>query len=220
MGAAGAGGQRTVSDSLLRSRTVSYVFVKPRFDQPVDVEGHLARLPANATCKGMFFRDLIALATSHVSEQELLASAGIPARRYLAFLDYPMHDNLKLTVAVAKVVHPHVPLAEGLRRLGRTGYQTFLASHVGKVLILAVSHDVAAVLELAPRAYPLIMNFGEVSTERPGPRTVIARCRSFPAFVATYQVGTIEAVFEQLRVDGQVRVCVEDIANVAIEASW
>ena len=71
-----------------------------------------------------------------------------------------------------------------------------------------------------PRAYPLVMNFGELSTERPAPRTVIARCRSFPAFVATYQVGTIEAVFQHFGVEGQLRVCVEDIANVAIEASW
>jgi len=199
---------------------VSYVFVTPRFDTPVDVEGHLARLPANATCKGMFFRDMIALATPHVREDELLAAAGIPARRYVGFLDYPMRDNLKLTVEVAKVVHPAVPLGEGLRRLGRTGYQTFLSSHVGKVLILAVSHDLGAVLELAPRAYPLVMNFGELSTERPGPRTVIARCRSFPAFVATYQVGTLEAVFAHFGVAGQLRVCVEDIDNVAIEASW
>ena len=70
------------------------------------------------------------------------------------------------------------------------------------------------------REYSGIGIFGQYCWVNRDTRTVIARCRSFPAFVATYQVGTIEAVFEQLRVDGQVRVCVEDIANVAIEASW
>ncbi len=196
------------------------LFVRPRFDRPVDVAGHLARLPANATCKGMFFRDLIALASTHADEATLLEAAGIERRRFVHFLDYPMRDNLKLTVAVAKVVHPDAPLGEGLRRLGRAGFATFLASHVGKVLVMAASHDVGEVLALAPRAYPLVMNFGTVTTERVDANTVVARCRDFPAFVETYQVGTLEAIFAHFGVEGDVRVHVTDIENIAIEARW
>ncbi len=216
----GAARRRTSRSSMVHERPQSERFVLPRFDRPVDLEAHLARLPPDATCKGMFFRDQLELASRTGSPESIAAAAGIPHRRYLPFLDYPMHDNLKLTVEVSRRVYPTVSLGEGLRRLGRIGFETFLTSHVGKVLVLAAGHDVGAVLMLAPRAFPLVMSFGKVTTTRVDDRTVIARCSELPAFVETYQVGTLEGIFAHFGIDGTVRVAMEDLANGAIEARW
>jgi len=195
-------------------------FDLPRFDRPVDVDGHVALLPADATCKGMFFRDLLDLASKTGSSEEIATAAGIPHRRYVPFLDYPMADNLRLTVEIARRVHLGVPLGEGLRRLGRSGFSTFLSSHIGRVLVLAASHDVGAVLMLAPRAFRVIMNFGNVTTERPSERHVVARCRALPAFVETYQVGALEGIFDHFGIDGRVRVAMNGLADGTIEARW
>ena len=168
----------------------------------------------------MFFRDLLALAAPTGSAEEIARAAGLPHRRYLPFLDYPMAENLLLTVEVASRVHADAPLGEGLRRLGRTAFQTFLASHVGRVLVLAAGSEVGSVLMLAPRAYPLVMSFGRVATERVDERTMLARCQDLPAFVETYQVGTLEGVFAHFGLEGRVRIAMDDLANGTLEARW
>src|SRR5688500_5936387 len=106
----------------------------PAPDPPLDLGAHLACLPPNATCKGMFFRDLLALVERKASAAELAARAGIPERRYLPFSDYSMSDNMRLTVEVAKVAHPNLSLGAAVRRLGSTSYTTFLSSHAGRVI--------------------------------------------------------------------------------------
>jgi uncharacterized protein (TIGR02265 family) len=194
--------------------------VAPRFDQDPDLAGHLALLPASAKCKGMFFRDKFELAKHHGSPEEICRAAGVEAHRYLPFLDYSMHDNLRITVEVARRAHPQLPLGEGLRRLGRSAFDTFVASHVGRVLVVAAGNDVGSVMAVAPRAFAIVMNFGTVTIERPGKGRLISRCSDLPAFIETYQVGVIEGIFAHFRAIGTVRVAMRSKSSGAIEAKW
>ncbi len=168
----------------------------------------------------MFFKTIFALGAAAGSPAELAKAAGIPARRYTPFLDYPMRDNLRLTVEVARRVYPRLALGEALAEIGRTSFSTFLGSHVGRVLVLAVGDSVGDVLALAPKAYRLSMSFGEVRVVSREARRLVFECFDLPAFIETYQVGTVQGVFEHFGVTGRVRVSLQDIANGAVEASW
>ncbi len=169
----------------------------------------------------MFFRDMLALVASKASAEEIAERAGVPHRRYVPFLDYPMADNLKVTVEIAKVLHPEVPVGAAIRRIGRTSYRTFLGSQPARVLMAAVgAKDVEKVLLLAPKAYPIVMNFGRVWAEKVGEHRVHSGCESFPAFLETYQVGVVEGVFDHFHVEGEVRIALTDVANAVIEATW
>lgn len=168
----------------------------------------------------MFFQALLDLAAGTGAPADIARAAGVEDRRYSAFRDYPMHDNLRLTVEIAGRIHPRVPLGEALMRIGKTSFSTFLASHLGRVLVLAVGDAVGPVLGLAPRAYPLVMNFGSIVMESEEPRRVVTRCRDFPAFIETYQVGTVLGVLEHFDVAGTVRAEITDLANGRIEITW
>lgn len=192
----------------------------PRLLEPVDLDAHLRRLPPDASCKGMFFKTIFELGAGVGSPAELARAAGIPVRRYTPFLDYPMRDNLRLTVEVARRAYPQLTLGEALAHIGRTSFSTFLGSHVGRVLVLAAGDSVGDVLALAPKAYRLSMSFGEVRVVSQEPRRVVFACRDLPAFIETYQAGTLQGVFDHFGVAGQMRVSLDDIANGVMEASW
>ena len=87
-------------------------------------------------------------------------------------------------------------------------------------MLAAGARDVGAVLLMAPKAYPIAMNFGRFEGEAVGDRCVRMRCRDFPAFLETYQVGLVEGIFAHFGVAGRIRIAVEDIANATLEASW
>lgn len=193
---------------------------EPEEDAAVDLGAHLARLPASATCKGMFFRDLVSFAEKHVSAEDLAQRAGIQSRRYIAFFDYPMADNLRLTCEVAKVVHPTLSLGAGVRRLGRTSYATFLSSHAGRVVASTLGRDVKKWLVYAPKAIRMVMNFGDITVEPGTDRSARLLCRNFPAFIETYQVGAIEALFSHFGVEGKIRLALEDVGTASFDLSW
>ena len=78
-------------------------FVSPRSGVAIDLDAPLKALPAKATGKGIYFADLFKVAEGKLSAEELAQRAGVPHRRYVAFMDYPYADLLKLTLEVAKV---------------------------------------------------------------------------------------------------------------------
>ncbi len=190
---------------------------EPDFSAPVDLDAHLALLPIRATCKGLFFLDLLRRGAAALPPGELCRIAGIPERRYVAFRDYPMADNMHLTVAVALALHPSVPLGEGLRRLGQTAFETVSASLVGKTLFGAFGRDVATILLNGPRAFRLFLNFGDVTAEQTAPGRFLFHAFYLPLFLDTYQVGVLEGVLRHAGVEGRVRVAIETLDHATAE---
>jgi len=190
---------------------------EPDFSAPVDLDAHLALLPTRATCKGLFFLDLLRRGAAALPPGELCRIAGIPERRYVAFRDYPMADNMHLAVAVALALHPSRPLGEGLRRLGQTAFETVSASLVGKTLFGAFGRDVATILLNGPRAFRLFLNFGDVTAEQTAPGRFLFHAFYLPLFLDTYQVGVLEGVLRHAGVEGRVRVASEALDHATAE---
>jgi serine/threonine-protein kinase len=196
---------------------VQPVFRAPDFEARVDLAAHIRRLPPDATCKGLFFIDLVQRAAPMISAAELCRNAWIPERRYLSFRDYPMGEHLRLLVAAARAIYPRVSAGEALRRLGQTTFDAILATHIGRSLFDVLGKDVEQMLLAGPRALKLLVNVGQVTSEKAGHDTFLYRMQGFPVFVETYQVGMLEGMLRCCARRGRIRVALADVANATIE---
>jgi len=196
-------------------------FADPRENCPVDLDAHLALLPTGATCKGMFVRDVLAMAAKHATPQQIAESIGIAPRRYLPFSDYPMTENMRLTYEVGRLLGGARGAGAGLRALGRIGFRSFLSSTPARVLMAVVGvGDVEKVFMLTPKSYALSVNYGRVSAERVGERCVHVSIAEYPSYLETYQVGIFEGVFDHFHVRGHVRIAMQDLATATMELTW
>ncbi len=189
-------------------------FREPSFISPVDVAAHLAALTEAATCKGLFFNGLLDLAAPVAPKREVMRAVGLEEKRYVPFFDYPMRDLVQLTVAVSKLVHPGVPLGEALRRLGHSAFDTVYATHVGRAIFASI--DLDHIILRGPKAYKLLLSFGEVTAEAISRKTYRMRIRNMPVFLETYQVGVLEGVMRKCKKSGSMRIALQDISNAVL----
>jgi serine/threonine-protein kinase len=190
---------------------------EPDFEAPIDLEGHLALLPEGATCKGMFFNDLFKHAEAARSAAEIAAAAGVPERRYVAFRDYSMADNMRISLVVAAAVYPRLPPGEGLRRIGWTAFDTVLGTQIGRTLFGIFGGDVEALFLNWPKAFKILLSFGEIRSHKVGPRAFVFEARNFPAFIETYQVGVLQGVLRHCKERARIRIAMADLGNARIE---
>lgn len=181
------------------------------------MEGHIALLAPDATCKGMFVADVLQRASRVTAERELFRAAQLPERRYLAFRDYPLAESMKLTVAAARALFPRYSTGEGLRRIGQTAFETVLATHFGRALFGILGRDIEPILLTGPKAFRLMASIGRISAEKSSFRTFTLRALDFPAFLETYQVGVLEGVLRHCGERGRIRIAVEDLSRATIE---
>jgi uncharacterized protein (TIGR02265 family) len=185
----------------------------PHFEGTVDCDAHVALLPRDATCKGMFFNDLLRMGARAASPAELARAAQIPERRYITFSNYPAGENLRLAVAVARAVYPKLPVGEGLRRLGQMTFDNVLGTHVGRSILGILGPDIEKMLVAAPKTFKHLVNFGRVTSEKAGAHTYFFRVREFPVFLETFGVGVIEGALRHCRAQGKIRVYLDDPAS-------
>ena len=190
----------------------------PRFDLPIDLDGHLRRLPPGATCRGLFFAAPLGQLRKIAPQHPLLK--GLGAKRYTAFLEYPYADFLRVLVEVAPVVFPGVTPREGLRRLGRGGYDALLGSQVGQVIFGVFGRDFERVVQMGARGYEVSLNFGSLRVEVVEPKRVRYHQVRRPIFLETYQVGIIEGAMRACGVQGEVLVHLDSIEQGTLEIRW
>jgi uncharacterized protein (TIGR02265 family) len=189
----------------------------PRFGVAVDLDEHVRRVPSGATVKGMFFLELQRVAEEASVWPQVRSAAGVGERRYFAFGDYPMVDNLRLTVAVAAHVHPRLTQGEAIRRLGQAALDVVLGSQIGRALFGVLGRNVESLFLRGPRAFKLLLGVGDVTSEKISNRTFRFQAKHFPAFLETYQVGVIEGVLRHCGEKGRILIALEDVANAVIE---
>jgi len=192
-------------------------FREPEFGGAVDLEAHLALLPLDATCKGMFFNDLLRLGAAARPAHEILTLAHVRGRRFIAFRDYSMHEMLRLMVAVGRVTYPHLPLGQALRRIGWTVFATVLGSHVGRTVLGVFGRDLPRMLELEPTVHKLLTSFGSINAEALGNGAYHIRVRDLPTFLETYQVGVFEGLLRHCGARGHLRIALEGLAQATYE---
>jgi uncharacterized protein (TIGR02265 family) len=193
----------------------------PDLSAAVDVEAHIARLPADATSKGMFFNALLDRASGHASRGELLLRAGLPATtRLVAFRDYPMAANMRLTVEVARLLYPREPLGRALNELGRVAVAAFQESHLGRIFLDSLELDPETLFRAAPRIYNALFNFGRISYEPVGQRHGRFTVRGMPIFIETFQVGSMESVLKLTRSVGTITVALDSLSDGTVDVCW
>lgn len=196
-------------------------FRSPDFTAPVDVEAHVARLPPDATTKGMFFTALIERAGTRRSREELLRAARLPeSTRFVPFRDYPMAANLRLTEAVAGALFPRAPLGLALRELGRGSVGTFRESHMGRVFLDVIDLDPGTLFRAAPRIFGALFNFGSVECETAGPAHVRLVVRAMPVFIGSFQVGAVESVLELSHRSGTIELALDSLDTGVVDVRW
>jgi uncharacterized protein (TIGR02265 family) len=192
-------------------------FHEPDFDAPIDLEMHLSLLPFDATCKGVFFSDVLRQAANVTSEHEIFRVAQVPERRYLRFSDYPLADNMRLAVATSRQLYPRQSIGEGLRRLGQTAFDAVLTTQIGRALFGILGREIEPILLAGPKAFKVMINVGHVTAEKKGPRTFVFHAREMPAFLETYQVGVLEGVVHHCGERGKIRIALDDPSNATLE---
>jgi uncharacterized protein (TIGR02265 family) len=195
-------------------------FRPPRFQDPVDLDAHLALVPSGATNRGIFFQEFVHRARAVAPDADLAALAGIERRRYLPFLEYPYADFLRLAHAAARVLFPRSPIGEGLRRLGHGTYDTLLESHAGRVIFSVLGIDFEQVCRNAGAGYRVAVSFGKVTSTQVGPKHFRIAYEVQPSFLETLQVGVIEGAARHCHVTPRIQIELRDLAHATIDVDW
>lgn len=204
---------RACSAPMVEAPRATVTFVPPSFHAPLDLAAHLALAPGSGRVKGMFFRRV-------VEQVKKLSGTQIRARTYFPFSDQPLAEWLTLLHDAAEVAYPREPRREGLRRLGRSMYGTFVESTVGKVLVSVAGRDVMAALPLYPRIWSIISNHGTAEVAELAPGRVVIRLRNVWDFVDAFQVGSLEGGMGFFGIDVRVRVHVVSPCDADYELTW
>ncbi|MBN1607010.1 MAG: DUF2378 family protein [Polyangiaceae bacterium] len=185
----------------------------------LDVAAYLARVPASAKCKGMFFRDVIEGARE-VSFDDTPELRRLLQTRYVAFKDYPLREHMELTAALAPRLYPDLPTREALRRFGWRAYPTFAASLAGRVVVGLIAGDVERLLDFAPRAIELSLSVGRVASRRLGERHYEIELRNVFGYVDCYYVGVFEGALLHHQRTPELRVRLESLSDATFDITW
>lgn len=195
-------------------------FREVRDNPPLELDAQLDALPKNARCKGMFFLDVIEQARRADPSVDLHALAGVKPQRYLAVLDYPHADWMRLVAAAGSVLTQGRRPGEGVRTLGRNAFETIFGTPLGKVLFGPAGFDLEQVLAYAPKAYSLALSFGQLRTTKVGADHVQIEFDGLPSFLETFNVGAMEGTVLRYGARPLSRIALEPWGRMTLDLSW
>jgi uncharacterized protein (TIGR02265 family) len=170
----------------------------PNWAAAFNVAEHVARVPSNATIKGMFWNDLYKVARS--------VNAELPEARYSAFRDYPLVDYLRAVADVSSKAHPGASTLQAIRQIGTRGFATLSDSLVGRVLFAIAGRDLPATLELVSDAYKRSVTPGAARLAQLGPGRAVIELRHIWTYPLAYQVGVFEGAIAHFGFGGTVKL--------------
>jgi uncharacterized protein (TIGR02265 family) len=189
-------------------------FALPDWQAPLDASAQIAQSPEHGTIKGLYFQALVDTAAS------ARVTLSAPRSRYIAFIDYPLRDYMRLLVSAAKAIHPREPLRNGLRRMGHLAYPAFATTLIGRAIFGVAGHDFGTILSLASRAYSVSGKPVSVTlVERAATRGIL-ELRETWNFPDSYQVGVFEGALLAVGLRGEVKVRVLSASDVDFEVTW
>lgn len=168
----------------------------------------------------MYFQNALAFARKRAPRVDVAREAGLTRATYLPFNAYPMADYLRLAVAVARHGWPELPIGEGLRRIGHQAYDTFLDSHLGKVVFGAFGRAFHLIAKHGDKGWALSINFGRIAVEELGPRHFRYHFSDMPIFLETHQVGAVEGAMKATGVTGEVLVEPRELSSLSMDLVW
>jgi uncharacterized protein (TIGR02265 family) len=185
-------------------------FEHPDWSAPLDVAARVRAAPADATVKGMFFDGPIREAYRRTGER--------PGQgRYVPFKDYPLTHHVQVLAACAMSAYPGLPVREGLRRLGRDAFTTFLESLSGRIVLSMAGRGYDAALDLVARSYRIAGPVGTATVTERTPEAAVVRLHDIFNFPDCYHVGIFEAAMEHFGKRGQVLLRVRSPSDVDLK---
>lgn len=188
-------------------------YAAPDWGAPLDLDAHLRLAPSDGRVKGMFFRRIL----DDVRKQ---TGRSLRKESYFPFSDYRLTDWLVLLHDAARAAHPDQPVREGLRRLGRGMYPTFVDSTIGKVVFSIAPNDVMRALPLYPRIWSVISNHGTAEVDELVNGRVVIRQRNVWDFVDSFQLGSLEGGMLFFGVAAEVRIRQLSPCDADFELTW
>ncbi|MBX5480640.1 MAG: DUF2378 family protein [Myxococcaceae bacterium] len=164
-----------------------------------DFERRLALATADDTAKGMFFNGVVQAVGKLVNAQAATTClAAVGDRKFVDFFNYPIAWFLRLSFTAAELLAPAVGGHESaFRKLGMQATHDFLATGVGKTLLLLAGRDAKRLLTAVPGAFKTAVSYGErrVDFSGNGAGTLTMR-RDFmpPAYHEGVLIAVLQAV--------------------------
>ena len=156
------------------------------------------------TAKGMFFNG-VTLAVSRLLDAEAARTvvASSDEKKFVDFFNYPIASFLKMsftaTALLERVAGGH---DAAFRRLGVQATNDFLATTVGKTLLMLAGRDPKRLLSAVPGAFKTCVSYGERKMEFTGETSgTMKMIRDFMPF--PYHEGVLEAVIALARREGR-----------------
>lgn len=174
----------------------------------------LALVPVTATIKGLF------LTSSVEGLGPIRARLADGSKRYVAFKDYPLVEQVRLLAEVAGLLHRDLPLREAIRRIGHRVYPAFSQALVGKALFATVGRDPCAMLRAGSKACSMSASVGTVEIVESSEQSAMLRWTAIDNFIDCYQVGIIEGAFAVLGLKPTLRRKLDGPTPGSFELSW
>ncbi len=188
-------------------------FVRPDFNAPLDLNKLLAQIPETAKVKGMFFH-------SAINQARELGCKAPGREKYTAFQDYTVREHVQVLVDCAKLIHPRLPVREGVRRLGREGYRAFASSMFGKVFFSLAARSFEAAIRLTGKAYGTVGSTSSAEVIEESPKSVIIHLRGVWNLPECYHIGVFEGALTDYRKEGEVLLRQHAIDDAELRMVW
>ncbi|MHB8872525.1 MAG: TIGR02265 family protein [Myxococcaceae bacterium] len=178
--------------------------VVPYFAPPLnasDLSIRVGLATPKDTCKGMFFNGmLVAVGTLAGESARVRCLAETGERKFVDFFNYPITSFLPAAFSAAESLEGSSGGWESaFRRLGRQAVDDFLATAVGKTLLMLAGSDPRRLLSALPSAFKTCVSYGDRAvTYRSAKECTFVVKRDFMPH--PYHEGVLLAVIEHIGV--------------------
>jgi uncharacterized protein (TIGR02265 family) len=186
----------------------------------LDVESFIARVPSDASCKGMYFTDLLAIfrRTGHGGGDGRVAE--LAAKRYVPFRDYPLVDHMRMTALASRLMFPDCCTREAMRRLGRKAFPAFVQSLIGRIVFKTLGPDLDQIFAAGPKSFEVSLSRGRATATRLGDGHWRYDFREMYGFLDTYYVGVVEGPITKYGFTPEMRLALDSPSNGSMTILW
>jgi uncharacterized protein (TIGR02265 family) len=164
----------------------------PSLRHTIDVAQFIKACPAESTTTGTFFQHVREAVVKRTGSAPAALFKGLTAERWTPFLQYPLRDFMHLAVNAAGILHPHEPLAEGLRRIGWLAYPSFASTMAGRIVLFAFGEKLEQVVQATPRIFAVTVPGMEVTILERTERRALLQFHGVYCFADCFMRGVLE----------------------------
>jgi len=161
-----------------------------------DLEWRLARIPADATCRGVFFNMLDARALSLSAEAQAAYRSFFRVYRFAPFRMYPVGDYLTRLLVLAQIEHGDDRIYDGLRELQSGAFDAWAGTLLGRAALAVVEPSLPSVLSMLERAYAArtVVSYSTFRVVSIAPDEIVTEFDTEYVYIQHAMVGALEGV--------------------------